>query len=80
MQWLWYSLVASVILTVVANLAIRRWPGATGRGPRQLEHWSAEQATRADAQRRVRVIVPWRAMLLLSVVLTVALNLAIRLA
>ncbi len=79
MQWLWYSLIASVILTVAANLAIRWWPGAGGHGPRQLDDRPAEQPTGADGQRQVRVVVPWRAMLLVSVALTVALNLAIRL-
>lgn len=85
MQWLWYSLVASVVLTVVVNLVIRAWPGGAERSARRLDDWASGQmvrtATRApeDRGQRVRVIVPWKAMLLVSLVGTVLLNVALRL-
>lgn len=68
MRWLLLSLVASVVLTVVLNVAIRLRPD-TGQDATQL----------GDPQRRVRVIVPWKAMLLASIGLTILLNVLIRL-
>ena len=64
-QWLWFSIVASVVLTVVLNVALRLFPGA---GPRPREE---------PDRSRVRVIVPWRLMLAGSLLLTVVLNLAL---
>ena len=87
MQWLWYSLVASVVLTVVLNAAIRLWPGGAERSARRLDDWAQRHAAPPSDGRsvrrdepRVRVIVPWKAMLLASVVLTVVLNVVLRLA
>jgi len=66
-QWLWFSIVASVVLTVVLNVALRLFPSA---GPRP----------RAEPDRsRVRVIVPWRLMLAGSLLLTLVLTLLGRL-
>jgi hypothetical protein len=81
MEWLAVSLVASLVLTVLINLAIRLWPGATDRGARRLMEWTERQEPPEVQPRpgQVRVIVPWRAMLIGSVVLTVALNLVLRL-
>jgi hypothetical protein len=85
-QWLWYSLVASVVLTVVLNLAIRAWPGGAERSAHSLDDWARRQAPPPTATprpdddgRRVRMIVPWKAMLLASLVGTVLLNLVLRL-
>ncbi len=82
MQWLWVSLVASVVLTVVLNLAIRLWPGGAERSARQVDDWARRQAPApsGDGERRVQVIVPWKAMLLASVVATVLINVVLRLA
>ena len=79
MDWLVTSIVASVVLTVLLNVAIRLWPGTASRGAERLTGWMEEQATsRPDRDPdRVRVIVPWKGMLIASVVLTVLLNLAI---
>lgn len=87
MQWWWFSLVASVVLTVVLNLAIRRWPGGAGRNVARLDDWARRQVRHPDGAhgpdgsdgRRVRVIVPWKAMLIVSVVATVLLNVLLRL-
>jgi hypothetical protein len=86
-QWLWFSLVASVVLTVLLNVAIRLWPGGAERSARRLDDWAQQQAPPPPDGRsgggdgpQVRVIVPWKAMLLASVVLTVVLNVVLRLA
>jgi hypothetical protein len=83
-QWLWFSIVASVVLTVLLNVAIRLWPGAAGRSTQRLEDWAQRSSAAAQPEavgdRRVRVVVPWKAMLLASVVATVVLNLVLCLA
>jgi hypothetical protein len=84
-QWLWFSLIASVVLTVVLNVAIRLWPGAAERGAERMDDWASRQPSselgsdRGVSDRGVRVIVPWKAMLLGSLLLTVVLNVLIRL-
>jgi hypothetical protein len=86
-QWLSFSLVASVVLTVLLNVAIRLWPGGAERSARRLDDWAQRPPTPPSDGRpggvdgpRVRVIVPWKAMLLASVALTVLLNVVLRLA
>jgi len=82
-NWLVVSIVLSIVLTVVANLFFWLFPGA-GRGIGDAVGRLAENADRKDAERgegsHVRVIVPWKAMLIVSLVLTVALNLFLLLA
>jgi hypothetical protein len=80
-QWLAFSIVASVILTVVLNVAIRLWPGAAERGAARASEWADRQpSTRLGGEgHQVRVIAPWKLMIIGSIVLTVGLNLAIRL-
>jgi hypothetical protein len=75
------SIVASVVLTVLLNLAIRRWPGAAQRGEQQMTDWAERQrgAEFGPQERRVRVVVPWKAMIVASVGLTILLNVVIRL-
>ena len=76
MNWLVLSIVASVVLTVVLNLAIRLFPGTAERGARRVDEWAERQAAdRPAGAGRTQVIVPWKAMLIGSLVLTVALNL-----
>jgi len=80
-QWLFYSLIASVVLTVVANLAIRALPGPSERGARRLQGWAEQQHDgRDEPGGRVRVIVPWKAMIVASIVLTILLNVVLRVA
>jgi len=81
MEWLVFSLVASLVLTVLVNVAIRLWPGAASLGIERLTDW-AERQEGTDAGSgpgRVRVIFPWKAMLVASIVLTVGLNVVLRL-
>ena len=77
MKWL----AVSVVLTVLLNAAIRLWPGAGQRSAAWFVDWANRQqsATPDGGPGRVRVIAPWKAMLIGSVVLTVLLNVMIRL-
>jgi hypothetical protein len=85
-NWLVASIVASVVLTIVLNVGLRAFPGAGDRAARRMETWAApEPADRDDPyaarrpQRRVRVFFPWKAMLIGSLLLTLLLNVMIRL-
>ena len=84
-QWLVVSIVLSIVLTVVVNLVLWLFPGA---GRRVADGFArlAENADRRSAKgggshvpagggSHVRVFVPWKAMLIGSIVLTVAINL-----
>ena len=86
-DWLLFSVVASVVLTVVLNIALRVFPGAR-RGLEELFGRMAnpvDTADRTNAADRsanepgVRVIVPWKFMLVASLILTVAINVLLRL-
>lgn len=68
------SIVVSVVLTVVLNLAVRAFPGATERGIRRVDGWAQSQSQLPADGRRVRVFFPWKAMLLASLGLTILLN------
>ena len=82
-QWLVVSIVLSIVLTLVVNLCLWLFPGA-GRGVADAVGRLAENADRRAAdggdRSRVRVIVPWKLMLIGSIALTVALNLLLVLA
>lgn len=79
MRWLLSSLILSVILTVVVNLAIRAWPRPVERGAQRIDRWATEsQRPTGRDDGRVRVIVPWKAMLVGSLVLTFILNVGLR--
>jgi hypothetical protein len=75
-QWLVVSIVLSIVLTVVVNLVLWLFPGA---GRRVADGFGrlADDADRRAPERgdsQVHVIVPWKAMLIGSIVLTVVLN------
>jgi hypothetical protein len=78
-QWLVISIVASVVLTVVLNLALRLFPGAGRRLGDSIDRALERQAPPPDDpdRPRVRVIVPWRLMIVGSLVLTLVLNLVL---
>ena len=70
MHWLAVSILLSIVLTVVLNVALRLFPGA------------GERVDRKDARLAERhpdggVVVPWKAMIAVSLVLTIALNLVL---
>jgi hypothetical protein len=73
MQWLVASLVLSVALTVLVNLALWLFPGLRERTARAVEG----STNSASGDRRTRVIVPWKAMLVASLMLTVLVNLVL---
>jgi hypothetical protein len=73
-EWLAASLVLSVVLTIVLNVLIRMFPRTSERAAQGLTDFATRDV--ADS-RRVRVFAPWKAMLAVSLLLTVALNLAI---
>jgi hypothetical protein len=72
-----YSIVGSIILTVVLNVLPLLFPNAATKVQKKIE----ENARRAieqheDSNRpRVKVFFPWKAMLIGSIVLTVLINL-----
>ena len=76
-HWLVVSIGLSIVLTVAANLFFWLFPGA-GRGIGDAVGRLVDDADRRATERgensRVRVIVPWKLMLIGSLVLTVALN------
>jgi hypothetical protein len=81
MPWLVVSIVLSVILTVVLNVGLRLFPGAGRRaadGMSKLAGPPPDAARAADG--RVRVWAPWKAMILASLLLTIAVNLVLWLA
>ena len=74
-QWLVASIVLSVVLTLLLNVALRAFPDAGRR--------LAERASRLDDDARtngsrVRVFAPWKAMILVSALLTILVNLVFR--
>jgi hypothetical protein len=82
MHWLLVSLVASVVLTIVLNVALRVFRGSGDCAPRRFESWAgAGEQRRPDGgrDRRVAVFFPWKTALIASLVLTILLNVVIRL-
>jgi len=76
------SLIASVVLTVVINVLPRLMPNASRKIERNI-HEKIEQAFAEDDERKasgnkpkIRVYFPWKIMLVISIVLTVLVNLA----
>ena len=76
------SLIASVVLTILINVLPRLMRNASRKIERNI-HEKIEQAFAEDDERlaegnkpRVRVFFPWKAMLVISIVLTVLVNLA----
>ena len=76
MQWLVVSLALSVVLTVVVNVALRAIPESGRRAARWLaEHTPPGPSDTMAGQPRARLFVPWKAMIVASIILTVLLNL-----
>ncbi len=75
-EWLWISVVASIVLTVLLNVALRLWPGAGERTAERVDRWARERPA-PPGDGGVRVVVPWKAMVVGSLVLTVLLNLVL---
>ena len=72
-----YSIIGSVVLTVVLNVLPLLFPNAADKMQRKIEEnarRSIEQHQNDDLP-KVKVFFPWKAMLIASVVLTVIVNL-----
>lgn len=82
MNWLLGSIVASVVLTIVLNVALRAFRGSGDRSSRRSENWPrADQRPGGNGgrERQVQVSFPWKTALIASLVLTILLNVVIRL-
>ena len=78
MRWILVSVGLSLVLTVLLNVALKAFPNAGPRLVRRLDDLPPPTVDDAHRhQRRVRVYVPWKAMIIGSVVLTVVVNLAL---
>jgi hypothetical protein len=83
-SWLVGSILLSVALTVLLNVGPRLFRGARGREASAVRErqWPAPDWPAADesrmSHRRVRVWAPWKAMIVGSVVLTIVVNLVLR--
>ncbi|MEE9304322.1 MAG: hypothetical protein V3U84_11130 [Thiotrichaceae bacterium] len=72
-----YSIIASVVLTILLNVLPLLFPNSAAKLQQKLEK-NARQAIEQheDAgQPRVKVFFPWKAMIIGSIVLTVLVNL-----
>ena len=80
-NFLLISIVGSLVLTIILNLLPLLFPDATAKIRRKIQ----ESAKRAVDQRQhedqpsVQVFFPWKLMILVSVVLTVLINLFVNL-
>ena len=61
------SIVLSIVLTVVLNVVLRLFPDASERAARRVEGLGTAG--------RTRVFVPWKAMIVVSLLATLVLNL-----
>jgi hypothetical protein len=75
------SLVASIVLTVLVNVALWIFPRVGERFEESLRRAAERAKPEPDDTNRsaVRVLFPWKLMLIASLVLTLALNLLVRL-
>jgi hypothetical protein len=76
-NFLTYSIIGSIVLTIIMNVLPLLFPNAAAKMQRKIE----ENARRSieqhedDSQPRVKVFFPWKGMLIASLVLTVLVNL-----
>ena len=78
MSWLAFSVVASIVLTVVLNVVLRLFPDGADRLRDRMYRVAERQNDdpwRETPRSGVRVIVPWKAMLIGSLLLTLVVNL-----
>ena len=74
-RWLVVSVALSVVLTVLLNVGLRAFPNAGRRVARRIADLTSPNIDNAHGYEcQVRVYVPWKAMIIGSVVLTVVLN------
>ena len=76
-NFLTYSIIGSIVLTIILNVLPLLFPNAAAKMQRKIEEnarHSIEQHE-DDNQPRVKIFFPWKAMLISSLVLTVLVNL-----
>jgi Protein of unknown function (DUF2905) len=76
-RWLLVSVALSVVLTVILNVGLRAFPEVGRRIAHRLSQLGSPSSDGdADARdRRVQVYVPWRGMIIASLILTLLVNL-----
>jgi hypothetical protein len=82
MDWLLVSLVASLVLTIALNVTLRVFRGSGDGASRRFESWAgADERRRSNGgrERRAAVFFPWKTALIASLVLTILLNVVLRL-
>lgn len=72
-----YSIIGSVVLTVLLNVLPLLFPNASDKLQRKIEENARKSIDQHqdDNQPKVKVFFPWKAMLIGSLVLTVLVNL-----
>jgi len=75
-EFLLTSLIASVVLTLALNILPMLFPNAAAKAERKIvEKMQETHKNRIDPSTpKVRVFFPWKAMLALSILLTIAVN------
>ena len=74
-DFLLYSIIASIVLTIIFNLGLRLIPRSSKKAS-DFIHTEIEKAAHSGGP-NVRVIFPWKTMIVISVILSLALNLDI---
>jgi hypothetical protein len=69
-----FSLVASIALTVLLNVGLRLFPGGSRRMHEALSRWAERSTDDRPGAPHTRVIFPWKAMLIASLLLTLLIN------
>ena len=77
-EFLLISLIASIVLTIALNLLPMIFPKAAAKAERKIAekmHNMQEDTPNANTP-KLRVFFPWKAMLIISIALTLAVNLS----
>ena len=78
-RWIVVSVAMSVVLTALLNIGLRAFPDAGRRVARGLaELTSPDYDGGHERDRRLRIFVPWKAMIVGFVILTIVVNLVLR--
>lgn len=78
MRWIVVSVAMSVVLTALLNIGVRAFPDVGRRVARGLADHTSPDYDGAHEDRRLRVFVPWKTMIVGSVILTIVVNLVLR--
>ncbi len=75
-EFLIYSIIGSLVLTALINVLPWFFPKAMQKAEREIHKKIGESIERAEQQpgSRVNVFFPWKAMLIVALVLTVLVN------